>query len=176
MSTSTLIHEHCSAITRPSNSILLDAVLAVEETCDIQLGIKLDRSSGDPGDPAADWYGSSIRLPAENGAWNYGIVCDRHSCEELTRLLFAMEDDEAVPLGDMADALNEVINVAAGVFKRKRVAVQESLQIGLPSFMERVPEFDIQGKGLRAASCRLDGGSLDLYVVIYWQEGPSDEH
>ena len=171
-----MLTEHAGfAVAIPPQSIFHDAVLSVRETCDIQLGVQFDESSGEPREPAAVWYGSAIRLSAVEGAWMYGVVCDRHSCEELTRLLFAMAEEDDVSLEEMADALNEVVNVAAGVFKTKRAVLDESLQIGLPTFMERVPGFGDRRNGLRAASCRLDGGSLDLHVVVYWQEGPGHE-
>ena len=96
-------------------------------------------------------------------------VFPEQTAKGLTRLLFGMEEDADPPMADMSDALNEVPNVAAGVWKAMREkSVGEKYQLGLPLFLKsnswityspksqrRSPETkkDLTGLSCRSSSC-----------------------
>ncbi len=149
----------------------MDAVRSVIKTCDIQFEQEYLISEESPNLDTAT-CGSSITLTADNGGMILAILCDQPTGESLTRLLFAMEDDEEVPLKDMADALNEIINVAAGVFKCFRTDVGQPLTIGLPLYLEdsNSIKFTCPGTRDQAKLLKHENGS-GIQVHLIWQEG-----
>jgi hypothetical protein len=149
----------------------MDAVRSIIETCNIQFEQEFAIVDEAPDlDQAA--CGSSITLTAENGGMILAILCDKPTGESLTRLLFAMEDDEEVPLEDMADALNEVINVAAGVFKGFRSEAGQALTLGLPLYLEGGNSIKFVRSGTKDQAKLLkhaDGSGIQVHLI--WREG-----
>ena len=64
-------------------------------------------------------------IQKSDGGWNLALMCDEKNAASFTRILFAMESDDEATMEDMADALGEIVNVAAGVM---RVARQKAGQ------------------------------------------------
>lgn len=155
-------------------NVLQEATEAVANTCDIQMGLPLEIEANptDPREATVD-FGSSIALTtAEGGGWNLAVMGCKDSCEKLTRILFAMEDDETPAMEDLADGVSEIANVAAGVFKASRLEAGERVQIGLPLFMEGRGCIDFFGSGLQGLSQSLNGpNGIVVHVVLIWQEG-----
>ncbi len=153
--------------------VLQEAVRAVVETCAVQmnLALEVDPAPSDPRDSDVE-YGSSIALTSETGGWLLAVMGSRASCEMLTRSLFAMEDGEEPAMADMADALGEIANVAAGVLKAARAAGGQAVQLGLPLFMEGRGCFEFFASGIQgmAQTVRGDDG-LSAHVILIWQEG-----
>jgi CheY-specific phosphatase CheX len=165
--------ETSSAVSLPIN-VLQEATRAVVDTCEIQMGVKLeiDANPTDPREAAVD-YGSSIALTTEEGGgWNLAVMGSKESCRKLTRILFAMESDEEPAMEDLADGVGEIANVAAGVFKASRLEAGEKVQIGLPLFMEGRGCIDFFASGLQGLSQSLIGpDGIVVHVIIIWQEG-----
>lgn len=162
-----------SAACSLSIQVLQEAVRAVVDTCAIQMGLALEVDP-DPSDPrdADVKYGSSIALTAETGGWQLAVMGDRGSCEALTRSLFAMDDDEESSTADMADALGEIANVAAGVLKTSRAAAGQAVQLGLPFFMEGKGCFEFFATGIHGVAQTVRGpNGLSAHVILTWQEG-----
>ncbi|MEZ4388588.1 MAG: chemotaxis protein CheX [Candidatus Krumholzibacteriia bacterium] len=155
-------------------NVLQEATAAVVNTCEVQMGVKLEieTNPSDPREAAVD-YGSNIALTtAEGGGWNLAVMGDRESCQKLTRILFAMEDSETPEMEDLADGIGEIANVAAGVFKASRLAAGQAVQIGLPLFMEGRGCIDFFASGLHGLSQSLNGpNGIVVHVIIIWQEG-----
>lgn len=153
--------------------VLQEAVKAVVDTCSIQMDLELaiDPNPADPREANVE-FGSAIALTAENGGWQLAVMAGKDSCKELTRALFAMEPDEEPEMADMADAIGEIANVAAGVLKSSRAAAGQAVQLGLPLFMEGGSCFEFFASGIQgmAQTVRGDGG-LEAHVIIIWQEG-----
>jgi hypothetical protein len=149
------------------------AVDAVIETCGVQLDwafAPLD----DPSPPDVDsaCRGSTIALTSQGGTWLLIALCDLESSHSLTRALFAMDEDEDVCIEDSADALNEVMNVAAGVFKARRNAQGEKLNIGLPTYLdgeEAVCHLS-ERVARRSRTIGTDDG-VRIRLIAFWQEG-----
>jgi len=150
---------------------LMDAVSSIVETCDVQFEQTYDLVEDLP-DLDSARCGSSISLTNDQGGMILAMLCDRKTGESLTRLLFAMEDDEDVPLEDIADALNEIVNVAAGVFKTLRADAGQPLNLGLPLYLEGGNSIKFIRSGTKDQSRLIrnpDGTSIQVHLI--WQEG-----
>ncbi len=153
--------------------VLQEAVKAVVDTCSIQMDLKLTVDQ-DPSDPrqADVKYGSSIALTSDTGGWNLAVMGNKHSCEVLTRNLFAMDDDETPEMEDMADGIGEIANVAAGVMKASRAAAGQKVQLGLPLFMEGRSCIEFFASGIQGMAQTVRGdNTLEVHVILIWQEG-----
>ena len=172
MSTQTVTQTDSSAHL-PAN-VLVEATEAVVNTCDVQMGLKLDidENPSDPREAVVD-FGSTIALTTEQGTgWNVAVMASKDSCQKLTRVLFAMEDDETPEMEDLADGIGEIVNVAAGVFKASRLEAGQRVQIGLPLFMEGRGCIDFFASGIQGLSQNLNGpNGIVVHVIIIWQEG-----
>jgi hypothetical protein len=154
--------------------VLQEAVESTVATCAIQMKVALTVSDnpGDPRDAQVD-FGSTIALTTEHGGgWNLAVMADQASCNALTRVLFAMEPDEEPERADLADGLGEIVNVAAGVLKAKRLEAGQKVQLGLPLFMEGRGCIEFFASGLQGISQNLQGpGGISVHVILIWQEG-----
>lgn len=150
---------------------LAAAAEAVRETCCLQLGLALQPAPEDGGAPAAaDWCLSGIDLTAAGGRWRLTLLADAQSARRLTQRLFGLDPDEDPEPADLADALKELVNIAAGVFKRDRR--DPWLHIALPEFAEGGPASPPLPPD--AASVRLAAGLLDpqVRVLLAWRGAP----
>lgn len=153
--------------------VLKEAVQAVVNTCRIQMDLQLtvDPNPSDPREADVK-YGSSIALTSSNGGWNLAIMANAPSCQSLTRTLFAMEAEENPEMEDMADAIGEIANVAAGVMKASRAAAGQAVQLGLPLFMEGKSCIEFFASGIQGMAQTVRGpDDLEVHVILIWQEG-----
>jgi CheY-specific phosphatase CheX len=153
--------------------VLQEAVKAVTDTCSIQMGLELtvDPNPSDPRDANVE-YGTAIALTAADGGWQLAVMASKDSCMELTRAMFAMEPDETPEMVDMADAVGEIANVAAGVLKASRAKAGQAVQLGLPLFMEGGSCIEFFARGIQGMAQTVRGqDGLEAHVVIIWQEG-----
>ncbi len=147
---------------------LAAAAEAVRETCGLQLGLALRPAPDDAGATgAAGWCRSGIDLTAADGRWRLTLLADAQSARRLTQRLFGLDPDEDPEPADLADALKELVNIAAGVFKRDRR--DPRLHIALPDFAEGGPAPAPLPPD--AASVRLAAGPLDpqVRVLLDWR-------
>jgi len=153
--------------------VLKEAVTAVVDTCRIQmdLDLEVDPNPSDPREAQVD-YGSGIALTAENGGWQLAVMGNKEGCSSLTRSLFAMEDDEVPEMEDLADAMGEIANVAAGVLKSSRAKAGQKVQLGLPLFMEGSNCIEFFASGIQGMAQTVNGpNNLQIHVILIWQEG-----
>lgn len=147
------------------------AVESIVETCDVQFEREFLRSGKEPNLDSAQ-CGSSISLAGESGGLILALLCDAPTSESLTRMLFAMEDDEECPPEDVADALNEIVNVAAGVFKKYRTEAGQPLNLGLPLYLEGGNSIKFSSSRATEQACELrdaDGSTIQVHLI--WQKG-----
>lgn len=147
---------------------LAAAAEAVRETCSLQLGLALRPAPDDGGAPvAAGWCRSGIDLTAVGGRWRLTLLADAQSARRLTQRLFGLDPDEDPEPADLADALKELVNIAAGVFKRDRR--DPWLRIALPEFTEDGPVPVPLPPD--AVAVRLAAGPLDpqIRVLLVWR-------
>ena len=156
----------------PENG-LSDAVRAFVETCEVQLDWSFRETTDCTHEPAPTaCRGSTLALTSETGTWVLIALCDEVSSQKLTRLLFAMDEDEDVTLEDMADAMNEILNVAAGVFKTRRTPKGEQLTIGLPTFLdgdEAIMHLSDQVETMTRTISTEDDVCMKIFA--FWQDG-----
>lgn len=153
--------------------VLQEAVKAVVDTLEIQVGleIEVDPSPSDPREANVE-YGSAIALTSETGGWQLAVMASKESCDILTKALFAMEDDEEPEMADIADAVGEIGNVAAGVLKASRAKAGQAVQLGLPLFMQGSSCIEFFASGITGMAQTIRGeGGLEAHVIIIWQEG-----
>ncbi len=151
-----------------------EAVDSVVQTFEVQFGLKLELDgmprAPEPGDVH---FGSTIALTNDEINYQFACVASTEVTQKLTRILFAMEDDESTPFEDMGDAMNEIPNVAAGVWKAKREkSANEQNQLGLPIFLKGNDWIKYFPRGVNAIAQRLSGpGGISLQVILMWRYG-----
>lgn len=153
--------------------VLTEAVDSVVETCRVQMDYLLEVKSN-PSDPreADVEFGSCIALTADGGGWQLAVMADKRCCDDLTRALFAMEPDEAPTMDDMADAIGEIVNVAAGVMKSSRAKAGQAVQLGLPLFLEGKSCIEFFASGIQGMAQTVTGkDGQEAHVILIWQEG-----
>jgi len=156
---------------------LRDAVESAQKTLSVQFGWEFELAGmPDQPDPRRCDFGSTIALTGIDTRYTYAVVCDEPAAKAFTRAFFAMEPDEEPDIADLADALNELPNVAAGVWKARREKRGESYQLGLPIFMRGNSWLQYFSKGVNAIAQPLrDPEGHVLQVVLIWQSGESTE-
>ncbi len=156
--------------------VLQEAVDSTVATCATQMKLALAVSDepDDLRDARVD-FGSTIALTTEHhGGWNLAVMADAASCHAIARMLFAMEPDEEPEPEDLADGLGEIVTVAAGLLKVKRLAAGQKVQLGLPLFVEGRSCSEVVASGLQGLSRSLVGpGGISAHVVLSWQQGTS---
>lgn len=152
---------------------LRDALTAAQQTLRRQLDFEF-KLDGSPGAPCSQTvaYGSTIALTGEHANYTYAVACDQTTAYWLTRRFFELDPDAEPELADIADALNEIPNVAAGNWKAKRQDCGERYQLGLPLFMRGNTWLQFFSKGVNAISQRMVGpDGMSLQIVLVWQSG-----
>jgi len=152
--------------------VLKCAEQAISETCEMQLGLSL--VAGSTGEPNSDCstYGSSIALTEPGGGYNLMLVGDQESCKVLTRKLFFLEEGTPVDGEEMADALGELVNIAAGTVKSRCGGEDRDLQLGLPLFITGSGCLEFLAEGVYGAAqplCGEDEENIRMQVVIVWR-------
>ncbi len=151
---------------------LKEAVDACVHTFKTQFDMDLvvDGMPGTP-DPEDVLYGSTLALTNDKICYQYATAFDNHTAQKLTRTLFAMEEDEELGMEDMGDAINEIPNVAAGVWKAMREkSADEWYQLGLPTFFRGNGWLTFFPRGINAISQKLKGpDGISMQVLLIWQ-------
>ncbi|MBL0276185.1 MAG: chemotaxis protein CheX [Anaeromyxobacter sp.] len=81
-------------------------------------------------------HGAYLGLMGPAGAVQIGLASSLEGCQALARGLMGMTPAEAdLPDGEVADAVNEIINIVAGAFKARVRDRASALQMGLPVFI-----------------------------------------
>lgn len=168
---STHVLSNGDTISSPAE-VLQEAVAGVLNTCSVQLGIELDHE-GDvtAPNPRDAFCGSSIAVSSHEMGWHLAVVCNEPGSNLLTRNMFALEEQEEPEPEDVADALGEIANIAAGAFKHIRSHAGESIDIGLPAFLgsDECGEFFARYPlGLARRFKGPDG--IAMQVILCWQE------
>jgi hypothetical protein len=120
-------------VNAPSASWLGDLEVAFGEIAEAALGLSAIEVT-ERGDQApVAWQGAYLGLIGPAGGLQIGVASDAAGCQRLAKGLLGIDGGEALPDGEMADALCEIVNIVAGAFKG-RVRDRAALQMGLPVF------------------------------------------
>ena len=110
--------------------------------------------------------GAFIGLISQHNSVQLGVMSANGGCEKLARDLLGFEADEDVAHEDVADAVGEIINIVAGMVKKKLEDQDSNLKLGLPMFIEgRVAPMEQQG----ATVARLDLDGVGTQVVVVYE-------
>jgi len=80
--------------------------------------------------------GSHIALIGDIESAQVGIVASEEGCGVLARTILGMEPGDDLDEADMADAIAEVINIVAGGVKSRMIAIDPSIKLGLPVYIQ----------------------------------------
>jgi hypothetical protein len=115
---------------------LADLEGAFEEVATTALGCAGMTVTGRHGAPPS-LHGAYLGLIGPSGAVQIGLASSQQGCQALARGLMGMGPDEAaLPDGEVADAVCEIINIVAGAFKARVRDRATPLQMGLPVFIQ----------------------------------------
>jgi hypothetical protein len=165
--------EKCRMGGEPSfepRQLMRAAVEAMIEVCEVMQGVRLTPVG--PVTPAVSGgieSGSCISLTRPERSWNLAVFGTGPAVRSLAGAFFGKAPGEDVTAEEVADALGEILNMVAGVVKRK-VAGARAIQIGLPLFLSGTDSFRYLASGIRLLAQRVAGAELDMEVIFVWKE------
>jgi hypothetical protein len=113
--------------------------------------------------PPPEMSGAYLGLVAPEVSVQIGLAAAMPSCRDLARSLFQMAPGEALPDGDVADAICEIVNQLAGCVQR-RVRSSVEVRLGLPTFFHG-PVQPTERLGVAVSDVRAGAISGALLVV-----------
>jgi hypothetical protein len=120
-------------------------------------------------------HGALVALAAERESLEIGVFCSPEGCRGLAALMMGMEpeDDEMT-----VDAVSELVNVLAGMTKRRLPVAAASYNIGLPLFVKGAVEVL---ERVERSTARLQIGEVEANLVVMrtahtTAHGGSDAH
>jgi CheY-specific phosphatase CheX len=145
---------------------------ALTEIAKMMLGIKLEKRG-----PVEEFHnedlecGVCIGMTSPKGSWNVALFGSEKGNQAISRAFLGMTDDKPLPKDELADALGEILNMVAGVLKRKVPAEDAKyIQLGLPMYLSGTDCFKYLTKGLHAYGQTIAGSELDIEVILVWKE------
>ncbi len=141
------------------------ALRRVYETMD---GGSLCSSQGlPPARSLSNSCGAYIPFQRGHSHWLLGVLYDDDAARSIARVMLMAKENEELSAGDMADALGEVANMAAGLLKRGLLPdEQESCELGLPRFVSGVQCAELLWRCEELATWRLKGPGKDEGDVL----------
>jgi hypothetical protein len=136
------------------------AVETTTEVCRTTLGgVPLESMSFGETVPAG-CHGALVALAGERESLEIGLFCSPEGCRGLAALMIGMEpEDEEMTV----DAVSELVNVLAGMTKRRLTESPVSYNIGLPLFVKGSVEVLDR---VQQASARLKIGEVEASLVV----------
>jgi CheY-specific phosphatase CheX len=145
---------------------------ALTEVANTMFGMKLNRE-GQVGafENGVLECGACISMTSPGCSWNVALFGIEASMQALGRSLLGNEDNVSLPKEELADALGEILNMIAGVVKRKvNRDGATNVQIGLPMFLSGTDCFRYLSKGVRVFCQKMTGSRLKIEVILVWKE------
>lgn len=110
-------------------------------------------------------HGAYLGLMGPAGAVQIGLASSPAGCQALAKGLMGMTPAEAdLPDGEMADAVNEIINIVAGAFKARVRDRANPLQMGLPVFIRGAIQAT-ERVGVRVAEIKVGDLTAALLLI-----------
>ena len=108
--------------------------------------------------------GGFISLLSEGASLRLGITATLEGCRTLARSLLGLHPTQPVTDREVGDAVSELMNIIAGRVKSRGSERDDSIQLGLPMFVEgRVQETGSMER--QAAEIQL--GPVDCTLLVY---------
>ncbi len=116
--------------------------------------------------------GGCISLTRGGVSWSFALLGTRAACVKLASGLLGIEEVQLADNAELADALGEVLNIIAGMTKRKWPKGEgASLVIGLPLFLSGTDCFKYVAKGIQVMCQSLVGAALNVEVIVISRDG-----
>jgi hypothetical protein len=113
-----------------------------------------------PAKALASSCGAYIPFERGQGRWLLGVLYADDAARSIARAMLMMEADEELSQGDMADALGEVANMAAGLLKNGLLPdEQRDFKLGLPRFVDGFECAELLWRCQELATWRLKGAA-----------------
>ncbi len=107
--------------------------------------------------------GAMIGLVSPGNSVQLMLVASRRGSEVLAKALLGFEPDEAIEVGDLADAMAEIVNIVAGMVKTVVNDQDGNLNLTLPTFMTGSCQ---PLGGQLVTEGRLTLGSVEAKVIV----------
>lgn len=147
----------------PLNDWLEAADRVFQEIAETALGFEstefLSRKTAMP----RELPGAYVPLLTDSSSLQVGIAASVENCREIARALLCMEPDEELSHADMADALGEIANIAAGALKGRMAPSYETITLGLPIFFNGAIE---PTEKLEFAVSDMKLGTIEVSAVV----------
>lgn len=113
-----------------------------------------------------EFSGAFLQLIAPSDPVLIGLIGPDITCYKLSKVLLGMEPNEDLGVSDMNDAMGELINVAAGGVKSRMGERSDSIQLGLPLFLDG--RLRMGGNiGVEVITAQLGGNFCALLVLAF---------
>lgn len=91
--------------------------------------------------PPPQMPGAYLPLVGEDEQVQLALGAAPEHCQALAKMMMQLGTDaEDLPSGDVADAMNEIVNIMAGAVKTRLLPTVPTLRLGLPIFIHGQPE------------------------------------
>jgi len=79
--------------------------------------------------------GAYVALVGDEANVQFGLVASHEVCDRMARAMLMLDPEDELSADDMIDAVSELANILGGGVKRRMVARDPSLRLGLPLFV-----------------------------------------
>lgn len=142
----------------------LDAAEAVfAEIAETALGFETTERLSRKDKMPREYPGAYVPLLTDTVSLQVGIAGTLQNCQEIARALLCMEPEEELSHADMADALGEIANIAAGALKGRMANRYQSMSLGLPIFFNGAIE---PTEKLEFAVTEMHLGTIPVSAVV----------
>lgn len=107
--------------------------------------------------------GAYIPLVGARISVQVGLQSDDEGCRAMSKALLDMTDDELAP-DIVKDATCEIVNMLAGLVKRRMLHLDSSLRLGLPVFVQGHIR---AGSGTISSGLHFRAGAVPLSAIVF---------
>jgi CheY-specific phosphatase CheX len=126
------------------------------------------RGKGDAADDGPH-PGAYIVIMSQGAAVRLGITASAEGCRAMARSLLGLHPTQDVSESETGDAVSELMNIIAGKVKSRVSERDQTLQLGLPTFMKgRVQETG----SMERLAADLPVGPVTCQLVVYRSKRP----
>ncbi len=113
--------------------------------------------------------GAYIAIMSEGASVRLGITASAEGCRAMARSLLGLHPTQDVSESETGDAVSELMNIIAGKVKSRVSERDQTLQLGLPTFMKgRVQETG----SMERLAADLPVGPVTCQLVVYRSKRP----
>ncbi len=139
---------------------------SAHELATVVLGFENSTVIGPRDSYPEETHAAFISLDYDNGSICVAIAAETDALRQLSRALFAMEDeDEELPDEDIADAVGEIANILSGKVKHYLDKYNISPSTGMPNFVPGLIEIN-DSSDIALVDVELGQIPVTLFITI----------